>query len=52
MEPYSSWLCCVQDILEMERRAPYISMSGDEDLVFSMAMPVPLVDMEENNGER
>ena len=36
----------------MERRAPYIPMNGEEDLVFSMSAPVPLVDIDDDNGMR
>nr|WNN25264.1 hypoxia-inducible factor 1 [Palola sp.] len=38
----------VQDI-NLEMRAPYIPMSGDEDLIFS-AVPIPLVDSDEGGN--
>ena len=32
------------DDIDMDMRAPYIPMSGDEDLIFSTVPPIPLID--------
>ena len=36
--------CDVIDDVDMEMRAPYIPMSGEEDNIFGMASVTPLVD--------
>ena len=42
--------CDVIDDVDMEMRAPYIPMSGEEDNIFGMASVTPLVDDMESSA--
>ena len=41
-------VCDAEEDVDMDMRAPYIPMSGEDDLIFGIGPPVPLMDEIEN----